>query len=248
MCSKWLIPFKGENTSSVYNDNFLWNDKKIYIMDNHRLATWCWLKEINKNENYNLFHVDKHFDLLDSRLAEWIAQSENLDQLSLSDYQILSYDSESPSKINCKVFRFDNYLPIFLSLYSDSVKKCYWATHFEGDEPSWKQSLNVYPWELGESFDFWINDSKEPWIINLDLDYFFYTHREKEEEKYELMFSGKFISQLFSDIKKNIDNKKISVLTIALSPECCGGWKNAKKLSVEISNIMGLDFHLETNS
>ena len=52
-------PFTG---SSFYTDNFLWNHEKIYIMDNHRLAAWCWKNKIEHKKSTYIFHLDKHYD------------------------------------------------------------------------------------------------------------------------------------------------------------------------------------------
>ena len=39
------------------------------------------------------------------------------------------------------------------------------------------------------------------------------------------LFSDEYIKAMASDINKAMD--KIAVMTIALSPECCGNWENA---------------------
>lgn len=39
------------------------------------------------------------------------------------------------------------------------------------------------------------------------------------------LFSDEYIQAMASDINKAMD--RIAVMTIALSPECCGGWENA---------------------
>ncbi|WP_197422399.1 hypothetical protein, partial [Blastomonas sp. CCH5-E3] len=42
MTMRWIVPFKGRNNTGVYNQNFVWNDGHLYVMDNHRAAAWCW--------------------------------------------------------------------------------------------------------------------------------------------------------------------------------------------------------------
>src|SRR5436853_7864299 len=60
-----LIKFKGENKSHISNLNLLFVDGKSYVMDNHLAAGWCWLQTINLKNKYNLFHIDRHYDLMD---------------------------------------------------------------------------------------------------------------------------------------------------------------------------------------
>ena len=50
-------------TSGKAQLNFLFQQDKFYIMDNHLAAGWCWLNELDKTKSYNLFHIDQHWDL-----------------------------------------------------------------------------------------------------------------------------------------------------------------------------------------
>ena len=47
MAEEWLVPFKGRNTSGIYEQNFLWRDGAVYVMDNHRAALWCWIQHLH---------------------------------------------------------------------------------------------------------------------------------------------------------------------------------------------------------
>ncbi|MFP9097729.1 UPF0489 family protein [Flavobacterium sp. RHBU_24] len=46
--------------------NFLYKSGKVYVMDNHRCASWCWLQEIDTDKEYNYLHIDRHYDLCES--------------------------------------------------------------------------------------------------------------------------------------------------------------------------------------
>ena len=52
----------------------------------------------------------------------------------------------------------------------------------------------------------------------MNLDYFFNSDGMR-------LFSDEYIQAMASDINKAMD--RIAVMTIALSPECCGCWDNA---------------------
>jgi len=41
-----IIPFKGENWSHALTTNLLLREDNIYLMDNHRMSAWCWVKKI----------------------------------------------------------------------------------------------------------------------------------------------------------------------------------------------------------
>lgn len=35
-------------------------------MDNHLCASWCWEQKINPEYQYGIFHIDRHYDLLNN--------------------------------------------------------------------------------------------------------------------------------------------------------------------------------------
>lgn len=43
-----LLPFKGRDHSGTYELNFLFKEDKVYIMDNHLAAIWCWTSELDQ--------------------------------------------------------------------------------------------------------------------------------------------------------------------------------------------------------
>lgn len=219
---KFLVPFKGRNPSEKARDNILYQEKNIYIMDNHRLALWCWFQNISVNESYNLFHIDAHPDMANS--ANDIFAKKNLDiwNMPLKEYQSLMQE-----EYNTPLFRWDNYIKVLLSFYPQLVKQenTYSATHKVGSLETLAQDISTYRLlsELNGIFSGqkFINENK--WIVNLDLDYFYSSLPEKK-----LMYSADYLEACARSLRAGLDNNLIEVLTIALSPECCGGWENAE--------------------
>ena len=93
---KFLIPLinRGESTSS--KDNILGCERNIYVMDNHRLALWCWFQEMEKGKRYNLFHIDAHPDMSESALLHF---NQDLWTIGLDEYR-------SDLAIRCKFTTF----------------------------------------------------------------------------------------------------------------------------------------------
>ena len=235
----WLVPFKGRNHSGCYEQNFLWRKDNVYIMDNHRAALWCWFQHIFENEKIDFIHIDKHTDTLQSKLDEWIKKCPDLWSIKLEDYLSLIHKNYMNSDI--PLFRWDNYGSIFLGKYGHLVNRCIFATHKEGDKPNFKSAQQPDIWDVAGNLNYWIEDSKNKWIVNLDLDYFFY---ECDTEKYSIFLSDGYIEQMFCTIKKQLEDDKISCFTMCLSPECCGGWEAAEELCHKATNILGIDFKL----
>jgi hypothetical protein len=225
-----LIPLKNRGESTSSSDNLLWENNSIYVMDNHRLALWCWFQKLEINKRYNLFHIDAHPDLSESALKNF---NHDLWNMSLDSYRTCWQ-----SDVNLPLFRWDNYLEIFLKKYPELVGVTISATHHLGS--SKELSQEVKPYELikvfGEIFTNkkYVNDFE--WIVNLDLDYFFAAQPLKIK-----LFSDEYIEALANLIKQGLNNGLIKVLTISLSPECCGSWENAELMLAKFSKILDLE-------
>ena len=232
----FLIPLinRGESTSAT--DNVLWKNKNVYIMDNHRLALWCWFQELEKGKRYNLFHIDAHPDLSKSALKYF---NHDLWSFDLARYRLLWQDD-----VNLPLFRWDNYLEVFLRNYPEMIGVTMSATHQVGS--SQELSIEVKAFDLvNECSDIfsgkkYINELE--WIVNLDLDYFFSARPFKLE-----LFSDDFVDSLASSIHNGIESGIVKVFTVSLSPECCGSWEKAEmmlnKFSQKIKALV--DFKLK---
>ena len=215
----FLIPLQDRGESASATDNVLWNQDNVFIMDNHRLALWCWFQKIDQNSRCNLFHIDAHPDMSESALKYF---KHDLWKISLEDYR-----SALQTDINTPLFRWDNYIEIFLQKYPELVGKTVSATHHLGSGK--ELSEEIRPYDLvkfmqglfsGVKF---VNDL--PWIVNLDLDYFFSAAPEKLQ-----LFSDDYVEALSNSINSGLKNGMIKVLTISLSPECCGSWEKAEMM------------------
>lgn len=231
----FLIPFKGRNQSEKTHDNILFQEKNIYIMDNHRLALWCWFQKLDINESYNLFHIDAHPDMAYSANDVFLNKKIDMWSLSLNEYQTLMQEN-----YNIPLFRWDNYIQVLLNFYPQLVKKenTYSATHKVGSEETLAVDISSHRLlsELNGIFfgQKFINENK--WIVNLDLDYFYSSLPDKTP-----MFSTEYLSACAHSLKSGLDNGMIRVLTIALSPECCGGWEKAEQILSLFTKILAID-------
>jgi hypothetical protein len=236
MDGEWIIPFAGRYKSGWWNQNFLWRNEVVYIMDNHRAALWCWLQHLEQGTKYDLIHVDRHSDALHSRIGSWIEKLADLDKLTIQKYLERRYriDAVVESPVIC----CGNYLSIFLRLYPDSVDRLLFATAGEGDEPQWQRIIKVDPLKLSAYLESELSGGSN--IVNIDLDYFFDRYKPQV-----LIFSDEFVRKMFKIIRKGISKKTVTVLTIALSPEWCGGWKRAEALLSVICETLELNLALK---
>ena len=235
----YLIPFKKRSFSGSIADHVLYkiDDEPVYVMDNHRLAMWCWLdalKNLDKNEHFNLLHIDAHPDLSHQGLEQFKNDRIDLSALSLEQYRNY-WDNEH----NIPLIRWDNYLTFFLNRYPQLVKpeNTFSVTHKMGSTTT--LAHDILPHELVRFLDNYLGEkifyNTNRWIVNLDLDYFFSTQPDKI-----LLFSDEYLELIVKAIKLALANNTIAVLTIALSPECCGSWEKSEKLLSKM-----FDLHLE---
>nr|WP_320166600.1 UPF0489 family protein [uncultured Methylophaga sp.] len=219
----WIVPFEQRDHSGQQNQIFLYQNKNIYVMDNHRAALWCWLNHyVTGLQGVSIFHLDRHSDALKHGLKEAINQATS--PTHLNTMQIDTYlnkaDKNHPS---VKLFRWDNYLSIFLKMYKDQINECCFSI-YQGDEIKHKNLSEKKPWEIPENFSTWLSSGK--WIINIDLDYFFYEY----EGSIKKMYSDDYIKTFFSEVAIVAHRENEVVVTICFSPECCGGWEHAEEI------------------
>ncbi len=236
MNKEWIINFKGRGTSLYYDLNFLWNKGNVYIMDNHRAAMWCWLQEIKNHKKYDLFHLDRHFDTLYSNIDSWLEALPELQNLDITEYLDIK-----DNLYDAPLIRYDNYLSIFLEKYSSVLSSCWFSTYSEGDVPRGAGIQFPQPKVLPSSLEFWLKESPNKWIINLDIDLFFCEDPIDGKMK---LHSDEFIQVIGEILKSQNESGKIEVITIALSPEWCGNWEQAEKACKLLTNSMGINFCL----
>lgn len=229
----------GVNYSGCYGYSILFKSKNFYVMDNHGAALWTWLQHIDLRKKYNFIHIDKHYDTLDSNLQHWInSLPPNLKDLTIEEYYNLKYQR---GQEEFPVIRWDNYIPIFNALYGNIISDYIFYTH--GCGTTGIKSLDrVQEWpimSMFENIENLINENEEKTILNLDIDFFFADH----DGNYFQLFSDESIDILFNQIQNCfLCTNKIEVISVALSPECCGGWSN----SIKIYNKLAMQLKIET--
>lgn len=222
----WIYRNKQQlGDSGCYDMNLLFNDGKFYIMDNHLAAAWCWSQNIDISKKYGLFHIDRHYDLLNNLSDDFLCR--NRDVLIGNDFSAyLSLKDKS----GIQALRYDNYIDTFNRLYPGLIQKVYYATHKDGTDYTGTslESINTYIpelWDLHTNINYWLTECDkniERWIVNIDIDFFFQNH---DDDGCFQFTCKKYIKYICKEIKESLPN--IDVVTIAISPEFCGGWGNA---------------------
>lgn len=227
-----------EKESNIAELNFLYKEKNIYVMDNHLAAGWCWLQELKPKNSYSLFHVDRHKDLLCNAPTDKYLFLRDNPHITLDEYTNLEFSQNGIDYVY-KVFQWDNYIKQINYLFPNWFSQCYFATHeyVEDDFSEVTKKIDIVynpkVFELYDNIEYWLKEGKgTKWIFNFDLDYFF-------NDKGMQLFTDDYIKAMVQNLKNGLEY--IAVLTIALSPECCGGWDNA----IRVMNIVGKELEIE---
>lgn len=232
---EWIVDFQGRNHSTAIKLNFLWRQENIFIMDNHRAALWCWMESMQGDGELNLFHVDRHFDALFSAQDYSHFPHDTFENFGISEYLECGYDNDFFAVT--PLFRWDNYLGLFIRKYGERIENWSFATHGKGTAPQSIPFAAYEPWEFPAA----LGDLKGSWIFNLDLDYFF---GRMADGKMGRLFTDAYIEGWGSELRKALDNEVIKVLTISLSPECAAGWSGAEGALAALNQGLGLEFSL----
>jgi len=234
----WLVPFEGRNHSGVERQNFLCSSDNVYVMDNHRAALWCWLQSQDLEAPHSLIHIDRHTDALGSQMKTWLANLPSWD-VGIDDYLSARYAGNGGT---APVFRWDNYLSIYLEVFGDNLKKLRFITHNEGDKPKYKGTLVSDLWDVPENLEYWLDKSGGPWIVNIDLDYFFCSG---PDDNIIPMFSEVYFDTTFIALKRAMDKGAVAAVTLCLTPDSfTPGWAATEALASRGLGHLGLTWAL----
>lgn len=233
---KWIVPFKGRLPSCSSHQNFIAKIDNIYVMDNHRAALWCWLQELDSNSKVGFIHIDMHWDCVDTVSPTiWRDLEKKPKEMTIEEYLGAVHPGEPES---IKLFRWDNYIPPFFHFYSNVVERSYAACHGVGT--SFPFNEEIRPHNLLQGLENILESGNHKrWIVNLDCDYFFSCGKSG------LLFHPEVIKGVAKQLANLKNSGQLAVMTIALSPECCGTWKEAEEVTKIFTDELGLDFILE---
>jgi hypothetical protein len=235
-----IITFKGRNETGVYKQNLLWRSDNLFVMDNHRAAAWCWAQLLPSGDHL-LVHIDRHNDTLTSQLQQWLAALPRGIPQGIDDYLGAAYRLDTGDQ--SLLFRWDNYLSIYLALNAQRLAKVIFATHGEGDRPNHPNVTLLDPDALLGSLDALVRGAGVPAILNLDLDYFF----GPDEDGYaERILDDAYVDQLAQIIARLDEAGHLAVITIALTAtdELTAGWGPAEQLAKRVCTALGHRFEL----
>jgi hypothetical protein len=222
-------PVPGEASSADASSvlKLLWQHDTlpVYLMDNHLGALWCWRRHMpDCGERYRLVHVDAHWDAASDAASDAWLSARDLDAFTA----LRSPVADAP------LVRWDNYVSPFLLAYPNVTRACVTAhqdEHMVIDTTLGKlDHVEIYaPTRFLEGFDEFLDadatgatDTGTALIVNLDLDFFFGRMGDSGPRQ---LFSDAVIRDLFAIVAARLSHAR--VVTIALSPECCGGWRPA---------------------
>lgn len=233
-----------EQTSSCYGSVLLWQKEKVYVMDNHLSALWCWLQSCDPNKEYNFMHIDMHYDMLKCFCDADLQPLRDNPHMEYEEFINLKKTKNAGE--NIQLFRWDNYIMAGYTLHPDWFHTNIFITQKEGDDDNSRENnafskheecplqmdlyINQYIGEPCKCLaDFKGDDYRLPWIVNLDLDIFYTTHSPSVQ-----LHSEEYIRLIARLLNDNLCN--IQVVTIALSPDCLGGenltekWNNSFRI------------------
>jgi len=233
MCETIFIE-KKLGTSWITDMNFLFQTNNIYIMDNHLAALWCWEKYMQNNtesQEVTLYHIDRHEDFKTHE-----ASFDDLDIANkIKDQTFQEYCHEMIGDDGCPRYHWNNYINYFAKLYSGKLK--FKSLTIKQDSPPDYLSVDRLD-NIDAFFDEDLRSIK-PLILNIDVDYFYF---DKGDNDIVQLYSNELIKYFCETIKKDIiDINNDVCLTIALSPECCGGWNNAITPLEDFNTILELN-------
>ena len=221
-----IIRNLGQNTSYHNKLNFLAKTGKIYIMDNHLAAFYCWSKEIDLSKDYALLHIDRHHDLGEALVKNSFQPYKKRDFKNMSLAKMLKLKTNG-----FQMMQWDNFIELFHAFHPLVIKHM----DFIGEQKlprkfSHCKLRKLKPWlkrelPIRELIDYSNPTNDGGRIVDLDIDVFF---KEIKPGQYQEILTKKELQKFAERFEMML--KGADIVTIALSPECCGGWGNAIKM------------------
>lgn len=203
----------------VNEEIFLWKDDNLplYVMDNHRLALWCW-EQVYSMVNLpkiRVIHIDRHWD--GNACLNIPSNIKPVENMTIDEYR-----DQQNSLGNFKLFLWDNYIDYFKQKHLNLEIK-----DFSSDNKSVRKWKTIIKY-----LDNLVVNPDEFLIINLDIDAFFTPNKNPLNK-----WLDKMILVLWRVKKCLRQYQSKIVVTIAFSPTCCYGEKNLNGLVREMKLI-----------
>jgi hypothetical protein len=245
----WIVKKSQPPRAYQHQVGLLWkapSHPAVYVMDCHLAALWCWLQHLSVDDEYSLLHIDGHWDAnlpADNVLAKLI----QLKTPSLEDFLALEDRHPLASIGIIPGITWDNFIAPITHL-RPRIKSGVFIVHqkqSQGWEQSqfWRQSQFT---AIPASFKSWDTTFKRFWrtmkgrrIVDLDIDYFF-TGPENANEVLPRLDKQRAMNAGIA-IKKNVSLADGDIMTIALSPQCSGGFGNAEEACRIICDHLEID-------
>lgn len=207
--------------------NFLWRQEKrpFYIMDNHLAALWCWLQELDPEDSYSLVHIDAHWDVgnpyLDDNAINELQEARTIEAF------LAVRDPHSRAAKGWPAIRWNNFI-MPLPLMRPGLERGIFLGRELETECEFMQDKRIEVWHPDGFWDDFASGEmsrlKGRRLIDIDVDYFY----GRVGGGWHQIFSDDFIIALLGDINSRL--RPNDIVTIALSPDCCGGIENSIKM------------------
>lgn len=227
--AEWLIPWEKRGHSGATDDNFLWRHGNLYVMDNHRLALWCWWQHLHESPFWGFTHVDRHYDALWQGTNPWPTHAKAEHRTDLESFRAATFRS-STDAMDFELYRWDTITSALWSLHAEQLRDIHFATAGEGDFPLIPRANHVGPWKVPRLLQYLaepVDHLSFPEILDLDIDYF---SQADHGGPFGRVFSDEYIGEIGRAVATGLECGRFGVITIALSPETTGSWRLAEEL------------------
>ena len=234
---EWLIPWQERGRSGPVHDSFLWRSDNLYVMDNHRLALWCWWQHLdNEHTMWDFIHIDRHYDALWQKAWPWIQHYDSTHKSSLDTFRQARFSQQGDE---LELYRWDVITSALLTMDGDKIRQWIFVTAEEGAPPAIQQMQFVGPWDLPALLRSLAKSNTEvPQQLSTLIG--ITSHISTMTVALDA-FASQYLQEINRALIEGMANGRFDVVTIALSPSTTGSWQLAEELCWELlQGIPGL--------
>ncbi len=212
------------------NVHFLWRTDRLYVMDNHRCALWCWWQQLDTAKRWNFLHADYHYDAQWAGFAPWNTEYQPAHQANLTEYLAATVPDDAAGD-PMEIYRWDTFVTAFIDLSGGVCDRFVMAGAVQGAPPHRAfEELDVRQ-SVALLEEIATRRGGTPWIVDVDLDVF---SCRDHSGRVKTRAHAATVRKAGSLIRRGYESGSIGVVTVALSPDNTGSWERSERLLSEL--------------
>jgi hypothetical protein len=208
--------------------SILYAQDNLYLMDNHRLALWCWLRHLETHSRYHILHMDQHLDFDPVKPGRIPGGFWTIRERTVEEFLSM----EAVGEAGVLAVDWTNYMSTLVADCQNWVSSIDFCMHEPQDFDDTQTPLRTrYDVDQAGALiqqtlrEVNSGELSERLILNIDIDLLF--HEDEDTGRVVRFRDASFLRSLGEGLRSLRETGQVEVVTVALSPGQCRSWQAA---------------------